>query len=116
MSDRVPRNEFGRFAPDVRGVELDVGKPNRRDRLLLRRHDALEAGITGRVDARLHRHHGRKRQVDDLELVVPELALDAYGVALDAHAHRGARARPVQKTGDEPTHLRVIVVVCLEAR
>jgi hypothetical protein len=110
------RPERRRLATDLRRVEAEVGEAHGADLLVLGRHDPLQAGVARLVDAGLHRDDGRQLQVDDLQLVVPELPLDPHlRAVLQGHPHDGGRTWPSHAPGHEPTHLGVVVVVRLQA-
>ena len=75
---------------DRRRVESEAGEVDRLDRLLLRRHDPLEARVARLVQALLGRHERRERGLPRLAPAV-DLALDRGlsfpDVDLDRHRH-----------------------------
>ena len=107
-------SEAARRGGDLGGAQLQVGERQHLDLFFLGRHDPLQAGVTRLVDPGLHGDHGRQCQIDNLQPVVLELALDAHRALPELETHGGGGARPIEKTRHERADLHVVVVVGLQ--
>src|SRR3954451_12860195 len=86
--DRGPRG----VQADLAGVDADVGERPRLERLLLRRHDALERRVAGLARLVGHRQHQGHRAADDLGRgVAVALDADLATLGLDDRGERDLR-------------------------
>src|SRR5437867_1859120 len=83
---------------------------------LLRRHDALQRGVTHLVDAGLDRKDGRQRALDMLKPAGLEFPLQFHFAVSHFDLHDDGRVRQIQQPREQHAGLPEAVIVALQSR